>query len=137
MRKIIYSVVCLCMLGLAACNSHDDPEPTTAQKLLGKWKLQKEVDESYQPMNVLINTDETMGEPGDSVVFKNDGNVFVYSPTYGEDVTTYEILNDTTVKIEDEMYRIRKLTTTELNLYWEDVYPALNSREVQRLYFVR
>ena len=137
MKKIIYSVVCLSLFILAACNGKDTPEPTTQQKLLGKWRVQKEIDEYYQPVTTLLETEQIDGQPGDSIVFKTDGNVYSYSPTYGDDFTNYEVLNDTTVKIEDELYMIRKLTTTELYLYNDYVNQMGNERYVQRLYFVR
>ena len=136
MRKVILAMFGLSLFILSSCR-HDDPEPTTQQKLLGAWKLQKAVDEYYKPMTVLMETDETLGEPGDSVVFKNDNTVHTYSPIDGEDQTTYQVLNDTTIRIEDELYKIRKLTPSELNLYQELAYPATNEKYVQRIYFVR
>jgi len=137
MKKIIYSVVCLSLFMLAACQSKDMPEPTTQQKLLGKWRVQKEVDEYYNPIPRLLETEEILGDPGDSIVFKTDGNVYSYSPTYGDDFTNYEILNDTTVKIEDELYMIRKLTASELYLYNEYINTAADEKYIQKLYFVR
>lgn len=138
MKKIIYSVVCLSLFLLAACQGKDNtPEPTTQQKLLGKWRVQKEIDEYYQPVNTLLETEQIDGQAGDSIVFKTDGNVYSYSPTYGDDFTNYEVLNDTTVKIEDELYMIRKLTPAELYLYNEYTNQAANERYVQRIYFVR
>src|SRR5215213_5678856 len=130
MRKIVYSVVCLSMFILSACNSQDTPEPTTQQKLLGKWKLQKEIDEYYQPTTVLLETEDIPGEPGDSIVFKNDGNVYAYSPVYGNDVTTYKILNDTTIEIEDVIYIFNDPATTELYLYQEYFQPTGNEKYV-------
>ena len=137
MRKIVYSVVCLSVILLAACQSKDVPELTTQEKLMGKWKLQKEIDEYYQPQPVLLETEEIAGLDGDSIVFKNDGNVYAYSPIYGNDVTNYQVLNDTTVEIEDELYRIRKLTATELYLYNEYIEPTADEKYIQKLYFVR
>ena len=136
MKKIVYSVVCLSIFMLSACNSKDITEPTTEQQLLGTWRFQKEINEFYQPTNVLLETEEIPGEPGDSIVFKNDGKVYSYSTVYGEEVTTYQLFNDTTIEIEDEIYKIRKLTTTELYLYNEYVQPV-DEKYVQRLYFVR
>lgn len=137
MKKLIYSVVCLSLLVLVACQKDDAPEPTTQQKLLGKWQVQKVIDEYYKPVNVLLESDEVQGLPGDSVVFKADGNVYTYSPVYGDDFTDYELLNDTTLRIEDEVYIIRKLTASELYLYNEDIDAVANEKYIQKGYFVR
>lgn len=137
MKNIIYSILGLSLFALISCQNDDVPEPTTQQKILGAWKLQKAVDEYYQPVNTLIETDEYLGVAGDSVVFKSDNMVYSYSPVEGNDETTYQILNDTTIRIEDELYKIRKLSATELNLFQEHLEPAVDERYIQRLYFVR
>jgi hypothetical protein len=61
----------------------------------------------------------------------------MYSPTYGDDSSPYEILNDTTVKIEEELWKIRKLASNELYLHNEVINTVDNEKYVQRLYFVR
>jgi hypothetical protein len=138
MKKLIFSIFSLSLLTLASCQRDDDPPaPSAAQQILGKWRLQKAIDEYYHPVNTLIDTDEIIGEPGDSVVFKSDNKVYVYSPTDGDDVTSYLLLNDTTIRIEDEIYKIRKLDARELYLYQEYVQQQIDERYVQRLYFVR
>lgn len=137
MRKVIFSILCLSLLAMVSCQKDDIPEPTTEQKLSGKWKLQRVVEEYYQPINTLIDSEETPGREGDAVEFKANGIVHVYSLIDGDDETTYEILNDTTMLIEDEMYKIRKLTSTELNLFQDYVEPGGDERYVQRVYFVR
>lgn len=136
MKKII-AMLCLSALVLASCQKDDAPGPSTAEKLLGTWKLQKATDEHYHPINTLESTDEVIGTVGDSVVFKSNGDLYTYSPTEGNDKTTWELLNETTIKIEDEVYEIKDLTTTTLFLFMDETRPALNDRYVQRIYFVR
>jgi hypothetical protein len=137
MKNVILSALCLSLLVLTACQRDDDPVPTTSDMLMGKWKLQKAIDEYYQPINVLLETDEVIGEADDSIVFKNNSKLYSYSATYGEEVTEYQVLNDTTLLIEDELYKIRKLTNTELNLFLDHTEQSLNERYVQKLYFIR
>jgi len=135
MKKIILAMLCATAV-LVACK-RDDVSPRTADKILGTWRLQKAVDEYYQPMNTLVDKEETIGLPGDSVVFKSNNEVYTYSPVDGNDMTTYEVLNETTLKVEDETYEIKKLTNNELYLYQDHKEPAVNTRYVQHLYFVR
>ena len=137
MRKVIFSILGLCLFTLVSCQKDDTPEPTTQGKLLGKWKIDRIIEEYYKPVNTLLDTEETPGRDGDAVEFKSNGVVYVYSEIDGDDETTYEVLNDTTVKIEDEIYKIRKLTPTELNLYQEWEEPGMNEKFIQRIYFVK
>lgn len=136
MRKVFYSILGLCLLALVSCQK-DDAEPTTLQKLSGVWKIEKVIDECYQPVNTLIDREETAGRDGDAVEFKDNGVVYVYSKIDGDDQTTYEVLNSNTIKIEDEIYTITRLTTTELNLLQDYTEPGTDQRFVQRIYFVR
>ena len=136
MKKIL-AMLCLSALVLTACQKDDAPEPLNSEKILGTWRLQKAVDEYYQPVNTLVSTDEVIGTVGDSIVFKNNGEVYTYSPTEGNDKTTYRFINENTIEIEDELYEIKTLTTTELYLYMDHTDPAINERYVQKLYLVR
>ncbi|HEY0680180.1 MAG TPA: hypothetical protein VGD17_17970 [Chitinophagaceae bacterium] len=137
MRKVVFSIVSLSLFLLCACQADDSPTPSTSQMILGKWRLQKAIDEYYHPVNVLLETENVDGEIGDSVIFKSNNEVYSYSLAHGEEVTTYEILNDTTIKIEDELYKIRRLTNQELHLYMEETDPVLDERYIQKLYFLR
>jgi hypothetical protein len=136
MKKIILAMLCVSAVVFTSCKK-DDAGPETAEKILGAWKLQKAVDEYYQPVNTLVDIEETLGTAGDSVVFRKDNMVYSYSDVEGDDVAPYEIVNETTIKIEDELYDIKKLTSTQLYLHQDHKEAATNSRYVQRLYFVR
>src|SRR5688572_16665160 len=110
MKKIIL-MLCLPALMLTSCQRDDeDPQPTTAQKILGAWKVDRAIDEDYHPINTLVDLEEYVGLPGDSVVFKTDGLVYTYSDVDGNDETDYIVVDDKTIKIEDELYEIRSLT---------------------------
>ena len=135
MRKVIFSILGVTLLVLAACQSKDTPE-TTEQRLSGRWKMEKVIEEYYRPVNTLIDTEEIRGR-GDEVEFKPNGVVLVFSAIDGDSETTYEILNDTTILVEDEVYVIKKLTSTELLLFQDITEPGSDERFVQRIYFVR
>ena len=137
MKKIIL-MLCLPALMLTACQrDDDDPEPTTAQKILGAWKLDRDIEEDYHPINTLVDVDEIVGLPGDSVVFKTNGIVYTYSDVVGQDETDYIVLDEKSIKIEDEIYEIKTLSDKELFLYLEEKDQVQNTRFVQKLYFKR
>lgn len=136
MRKVIFSVFGLCLFALVSCQKEDTPD-TTQQKILGKWKIDKIIEEYYKPVGTLVDTEEIDGREGDAVEFAPNGVVYVYSALDGDDETDYEILNETTIRIEDEVYTIKTLTATELYLYQEWAEPGMNEKNVQRIYFGR
>jgi hypothetical protein len=138
MKKIILAMLCLSAVVLTSCQRDDeDPLPTAATKILGAWKVDRAIDEDYHPVNTLVDVEEYIGLPGDSVVFKTDGLVYTYSDVDGKDETDYIVLDEKTIKIEDELYEIKTLTDKELYLYLEEKDPAQDTRFVQKLYFKR
>ena len=137
MKKIIL-MLCLPALMLTSCQrDDDDPEPTTAQKILGAWKVDRAIDEDYRPINTLVDLEEYVGLPGDSIVFRTDGLVYTYSDVDGKDETDYIVVDENTIKIEDEVYEIKTLTDNVLFLYLDEKDQTLNTRFVQKLYFKR
>jgi predicted nucleotidyltransferase len=137
MRKVIFSILGVTLLALFACQSKDTPEPSIEQKLAGRWKIEVIIEEFYKPVNTLVESELTHGRDGDAVEFKPNGVLYVYSEIDGDDETTYEILNDTTIRIEDEVYVIKKLVDAELVLEQDHTEPGANERFVQKIIFVR
>ena len=138
MKKLMLVMFCTSAFVLTSCQRDDeDPQPTTAQKILGAWKMEKVIDEDYQPVNTLISVDEYTGLPGDSVVFKTNGMVYTYSDIDGDDVTDYIVVDEKTIKIEDEIYEIKTLNDTQLYLYIDETDQVQNTRFVQKLHFKR
>ena len=133
---------CVLFIALASCNRVDpiSSEDVVKEKLLGKWQFQRGIDETYSPAGALISYEEEIGAPGDSGIFKNNNLLYDYR-TVGteviEEVTEYRIINDTTINIDDEDYKIRKLTETELYLYQEEFDARLNEIDIRRGYFIR
>ena len=132
MKKIIFSLLCLSLIAFTSCQKDDAPE-TTSTKVLGKWRLEKFIDEYYQPVNTLIDREEVTGNPDDYDEFRTDGNVYVFSPTEGNDVVPYQVIDETHIEIEDEVYEIKALTSTDMHLY-QDITEN-DTRFVQNAYF--
>jgi hypothetical protein len=133
---------CVLFIALASCNRVDpiSSEDVVKEKLLGKWQFQRGIDESYNQAGALISYEEEIGTPGDSGIFKSNNLLYDYR-TVGnnviEEVTEYRIVNDTTINIDEEDYKIRKLTDTELYLYQEEFDGRLNELDIRRGYFIR
>jgi hypothetical protein len=125
-RSFVFSA-CISMFAMAACNRHKDDMQYEATKamLLGKWQFEKGIDEVYEPANVLKEHEEEIGTPGDSIIFKIDNNIYDYrtlATGVDEDVYPYKLINDSTlITDDDEQWRIRKLTSNELNVYQEEI----------------
>ncbi|MEO8406602.1 MAG: hypothetical protein ABI480_18465 [Chitinophagaceae bacterium] len=138
MKKIVLTMLSASFVALLSCQ-HDPvapPSDPVAARILGKWKVLRYEGDYYQPMNVLIDHDEYLGLPEDSVVFKSDHTIKSYS-AFGEEEFPYVLINDSTITMDDEPYKIRKLTATEFNLYAEETDPSTNQRYVDKIFLYR
>jgi hypothetical protein len=135
MKKLPVAALFVAFVFLAACTREKDDINTD---ILGTWKLDRYVDEEYHPINTLISRDEEQGLPGDSVVFKANGTVYSYQDGFPEpDETDYKFINDSTVRIEYEKYKIRKISDTEFYLHQEEIDRALDEKWIYQVYLKR
>lgn len=137
MKRIGIVLVSLIIILFSACNKKDDIQKTTSQKITGKWMVIQRTEEEYKPISTLLSSDVYNGNAGDSMNFKLDNNVYIYSDIDGNHVIDYELLNDQTIRIESEEWQITKLTDTELNLLSDDVDVALNERSLVKVVLKR
>lgn len=131
---------CLLIISLVSCRREDsiaNPD-VTKEKLLGKWQFERGIDEYYKA-DVLISKDEEIGTPADSVIFKNNNLAYEYYKVANEvreEIYEYNLVNDSTLLIDDELYKIRKLTGTELYVYQEEL-ENVDEKYIRRGYYVR
>lgn len=138
MKRSMLAIIPLSFLLLASCQrDKDDLREQTKIKILGKWRLDKAVEEEYKPVNTLISSDEEHGLPGDSVVFRADGIAMTYSDIYGPEEIAYEVSNNSTIILDDENYKIGKLTDTEFYLYQEETDLSAGEKWVYKIYLIR
>jgi hypothetical protein len=146
MKKVIMLSMILVLITLAGCKKDNDkpdeePKPTTKEMLLGKWQLNKLVDETRTLDGVLVDTETEMGEPGDSIIFKDNNQVYNYEDMPGgivdEDIYPLMLHADSLISWDQGLYIIKKLTNTELYLYQVDPNPQNNQIEVVNMYLVR
>lgn len=133
----------LVLITLAGCKKDKDkPEPAAKAFLLGTWKLDKLIDETYTIMgDTLIESETEMGEAGDSVIFKSDNRFYSYVDKPGgivdEEIYPFKFLNDSTISWDGEDYVIKTLTRTELYLHQEEIDFQNFHKDVVKMYLVR
>lgn len=138
MKKIILSIITLSLFIFVSCDRNkDDVNEQNKTKIIGKWRLDKTIDEEYKPVNTLISSDVYTGEPGDSIVFKTNGTVISYSDQYGPEEIEYLFSDNTTIVMDDEEYKIGKLTDTELYIYQEETDLSAGEKWMYKIYLVR
>jgi hypothetical protein len=133
---------CVLFIALASCNRVDPipSEDVVKDKLLGKWQHQRATDETYTPAGVLVSMFEEIGTPDDSAIFKSNNLIYDYRKVGNEiieEIIEYHIVNDSTINIDEEDYKIRKLTDTELYLHQEELDTRSNELDIRRIYLVR
>jgi hypothetical protein len=137
--KLLLPALVLSLLIITSCNPGDPPifEKTTAQKLLGKWKIQRIDIDYYDPIPVLDDSIRHIGLPGDSLVFTP---TILYNYEDGDLVPEdldYTIVNDSTLIIDGELTMIRELTATRLHLFSDEIDQVNNERQVFSAILIR
>jgi hypothetical protein len=118
MKKLIFLSAFAC-LAIASCKK-DDPAPqkTTAEKVLGSWKIQNVVFNDYYSNADHITT--TNGSASDFVEFRNDGKSYSLFQGF-RDTSTYSVPNDNSIILDGETFSIKTLTDNQFTLYNKEV----------------
>ncbi len=140
MKAVVFYFLISSSLLLGACQGETDAttlRKSTEQKILGKWKLVKAIEEEYMPLNTLRYMDEYIGTTGDSVVFSENNIVYTYSPVSGDIEEEYSVVNGQQIVIESEVWWIQTLTDKEFILKSEENDASQNTRYVQKIIMAR
>lgn len=135
MKRMFVLMLSLISVVMVSCRNDPSPSPTekTRALILGKWMLEHAIEEEYDASNAVVFREVYTGTPADSMVFKSDNVLYTYSELNYAEPSDYEILSDSTIRIEFETWKIAKLTTTRFELYAEDRMPNSSERYVQRI----
>lgn len=136
MKRLSVSALLVLCIALSACEREKDDEVINPM-ILGTWKLDRWIEEDYHPIHTLTDREEYIGKPGDSVVILANKTTITYTDEGGIEEDDYEFLNDSTIRIEYEIYKIRKLTDTEFYLHEEEVDNALDEKWVYQIHLRR
>lgn len=135
MKRLSVSALLVLFIVLSACTR--EKTEVFNPKILGKWMVDRHVEEDYHPINTLTDSEEYIGKAGDSVIFLANRTTITYTDEGAMHEDDYKFLNDSTLRIEYETYKIRKLTDTEFYLHEEEVDNALNEKWVYKIYLKR
>ena len=116
------------VLLLVACDKEDSLQ--SPPQITGKWMLIKYVETCYTPANTVLSTEEITGLPGDSLIFSVGNRLLTYSDADGMNEEHYELLNDSTLRIEFEEWKISRLTAIELTLLSDETDAVTGERTV-------
>lgn len=136
MKRILVSALFAAGLLVTACEKEKDDNHRKAS-ILGKWRLEKIIDEEYKPIDVLLTSEEEIGKPGDSVVFRNDNTLLIYEEGGGPWEDEYQFIGDDKIEMEGEVYTIVKLTDTEFHLLQDETDRVNNERWVYKIFLLR
>jgi hypothetical protein len=124
---------------LASCNKAplEPKEKSTIEKIAGKWMLVKYQEQTYNAANSLIYYDERLGDQSDSLIFKPNRQLYIYSNTDGNSVIEYDVVNEQQIRIESEQWKIARLTANELDMITEEIDPVTKEKDVAKAFLKR
>ena len=135
MKRLSVSALLVLFIVLSACER--EKSEVVNPQILGKWMLDRTVEEEYHPIHTLIDSEELLGKAGDSIIFMADNTVIAYTDEGEVEENEWRLINDSTIRIEFETFKIRKLTDTEFHLHEEEVDNALDEKWVYSIYLRR
>lgn len=123
MKKLI-PIALLAVLVVTSCKDEEpipDPTPlTTAEKLQNKWNITSVIDYNYKGASTtLVDTDTLDIQVGAYFDFRADNKL--YENWDGDlDTSDYQIINDNSISISGDAFKINTLTSTTLKLTYEE-----------------
>ena len=135
MKRLSVSALLVLFIVLSACER--EKSEVVNPQILGKWMLDRTVEEEYHPIHTLIDSEELLGKAGDSIIFMADNTVIAYTDDGEVEDNEWRLINDSTIRIEFETFKIRKLTDTEFYLHEEEVDNTLDEKWVYSIYLRR
>jgi hypothetical protein len=117
-RSTFISLLALSVLAYSC--KKDDHQPSTQQKLIGKWNLvSAKLHDQYSGVNYYDSSNYAEGLI--NMEFKNDGTLITsssYSPN--KDTSTYKMLDSRKMLIDGtDTVCVNKLTDTDLQIYFK------------------
>lgn len=96
------------------------PQKTVAQKITTKWDITTIEDNDFYnntPHSSIYN-----GVPTDYLDFRNDGKLYIQIMPFGKDTLLYNLLTDSTINLEGDIFKIKTITDTKFVLYLKETY---------------
>jgi hypothetical protein len=109
----------LMLIALVSCKK-DDPQPSVGEQIVGTWNL--EAVESKEFFNGTLVLDTTYLFPGTQVEFLNNGTMYLRVFGIAADTNQWVLVNNSTLKIDDEVNTILKIDANNMDLKAESSF---------------
>jgi hypothetical protein len=140
MKTVILSMLTSFLFLVSSCIPEDvgpQMRKDAEAKVRGPWKVDKTIDQVYDPISTLHSTTEYVGNTGDHYIFNANNILSIATQQVGEVERNYEVINPYQVLIGGEVWRIDALTDTQLLLIKDLNKVDENKRYVTRVYLKR
>ena len=107
------------------------------EKILGKWNIEKIVQQQYEPIPTLVSTNEYAGTSNDYYIFKSDEVVAINTTSTPQTDLNFEVINPYQIWIGDDVWRITELSDKKLILNKDRNDVDKNKRSVTNIYLIR
>lgn len=135
MKRFSVTALMLLFVLLSACER--EKEEVINPLILGKWMLDRTIEEDYHPIHTFTDSEEYLGKAGDSIIFLANKTTMAYEDNGESEESDYAFINDSTIRIEFEIFKIRKLTDTEFYLHEEEIDNAADEKWVYQIHLRR
>jgi PBP1b-binding outer membrane lipoprotein LpoB len=115
-KNLFVTALILTAVFFSSCKK-DKPE-TTAHKVQHKWTYVSSVENDHDATGDNITT--TPGDSGDYIMFNSNGTVTSFMDNQ-TDTSTYSVISDTQIAIDNELYTIKILSSNQLVLYVKEI----------------
>lgn len=127
MKKVLFTIV-TCAALFTACKKDKveetpvvvvPPAKTVAQKITAKWGVTTIADNDYYS-----NTSHTTSYSGiasDYLDFRSNGKLYIQLAPYGKDTISYNLVNDSTINLDGDLYKIPTITDTKFVMYYKEI----------------
>ena len=138
MKTLLLTVALVSIAALTSCQKDPEENNNVKNLLIGQWKLDRIQIDEYSPIPVLDHQDIQIGTASDSLVFKAYAKVYSYlEDPLDPEIMDWYLVNDSTLSVDDEIVKIRELTSTKLYFHSDETYTSQNTREVSNITFYR
>lgn len=126
-------------MAISSCSKEDpaiEMRKEASGKILGEWKLKESTSEEYYPIAVINSTTEYTGTANDYYVFNDSGLLAKHSAT-GKIQVYYHVINPFQVRIGNQVWWVKQLTDTQLELLLDINEVVQDKRFVTKIYLNR
>jgi hypothetical protein len=137
--RLLFLLIGLTFL-LSSCTKEDiGPKlrREAEEKILGKWNVEKIVQQEYQPIPTLMKTDEYTGNSEDFYFFKSPELVAISTNSAPQSDNYFNVVNPTQMWIGDKVWRITELSDRKMTLNLDRYDVDNDKRSVTNIYLTR